>query len=241
MTWVGLKTEAGISLSVERLPDQVEPAGAVAHVKVHDAGLSRHQPADVGVAGDPEQLVQRRLAGAVVADRQLADAQDEVDQDHVAADAAGDRGRREVVAAGVALGAEPFRDEPRAAVTSSAGVRTTSSVPSTPTAVVTPPAVSRLRPRGGTRVCGPGLAAAAGEVDVAVDEAGNDAAALEVVLADAEVLGKLRDAGADPDDALAGHEQMHAAAGCGVVELGVEEEVEHGEKLPLAGKGGYAQ
>ena len=58
---------------------------------------------------------------------------------------------------------------PRATVTSSAVVRTVSSVPSTPTAVVTPPSVSRLSATGGTRVCGPGLAAAAREVHVAVD------------------------------------------------------------------------
>ena len=82
----------------------------VAHVQVHDAGLSGHEPADVRVAGDPEQLVERRLAGAVVADRQLADAEDEIDEHEVAADAAGDRGRREVIAAGVALGAEPLRE-----------------------------------------------------------------------------------------------------------------------------------
>src|SRR5689334_12874416 len=44
---------------------------------------------------------------------------------------------------------------PRATTTSSAVVRTVSSVPRTPTAVVTPPAVIRLNATGGTRVFGP--------------------------------------------------------------------------------------
>ena len=55
-----------------------------------------------------EQLVQRRLARAVVADRQLADAEDEVDEHDVAPHAAGGRDRRHVIAAGVAVGAQPL-------------------------------------------------------------------------------------------------------------------------------------
>ena len=105
-TWVGLKTAGGISLRSRAWRTSSSPRVAVAHVQVHDAGLSGHEPADVRVARHPEQLVQRRLAGAVVADRQLAHAEDEIDQDDVAADAAGDRRRREVIAAGVAVGAE---------------------------------------------------------------------------------------------------------------------------------------
>ena len=63
-TWVGLNTCGGQLAPVERLADQLEPARPVAHVQVHDAGLAAHEPADVRVARDPEQLVERRLAAS---------------------------------------------------------------------------------------------------------------------------------------------------------------------------------
>ena len=83
LTWVGLKT-AGRELGVvERLADQGQAPPAVAHVQVHDPRLAAHQPAHVRVARDPEQLVERRLAGAVVADRQLAHAEHQIDEHNV--------------------------------------------------------------------------------------------------------------------------------------------------------------
>src|SRR6185295_11491417 len=104
----GVEDGRGDLAPVEGLPDQGQAAVAVSQMKVHHAGLSGHEPPDVRVARHPEQLVERRLAGAVVADRQLADAEDEVHQDDVAPDAPGDGGGREVIAAGVAPGADPF-------------------------------------------------------------------------------------------------------------------------------------
>ena len=92
---------------VERLAHQLEAAGAVAHVQVHDAGLAAHQPAHVRLRGEPQQVVQRGLARAMVADRHLADPDDLVDERDVAADRAAQRRRRQVIAAGVAPGGEP--------------------------------------------------------------------------------------------------------------------------------------
>jgi hypothetical protein len=74
---------------------------------------------------------------------------------------------------------------------------------------------------------GAGLAAAAGEVDVEVDEAGDQAAAAEVGLLDLEARAELGPLGADPRDATAGHEQVARAPGFGGVESGVGQQLEH--------------
>ena len=84
---------------------------SVAHVQVDDARLARHQSPDVCISGNPEQLVQRGLAGAMVADGQLAYSQNEVDVGDVAPHAPGQRRRRHVVASGIAPGAHPFGDQ----------------------------------------------------------------------------------------------------------------------------------
>ena len=49
---------------VERAPHQFQAARAVAEVQVHDAGLAGHQPGDVAVGGEPQQLVERGLAAS---------------------------------------------------------------------------------------------------------------------------------------------------------------------------------
>ena len=116
---------------------------------------------------------------------------------------------------------------PRATVTSSAVVRTVSSVPSTPTAVVTPPErepAERERRDPGLRA---GLAAAAGEVDVPVDQAGDDPAPAEVHFLDAERAVERRDVTPDPDHPLAGHQQVAATLRRGVVQLRVPEQQQH--------------
>ena len=54
-------------------------AGAlVAEMQVQDAGFPGHDAGHVRLARDPEQLLERRLAGPVIADRQFADADDRV-------------------------------------------------------------------------------------------------------------------------------------------------------------------
>ena len=60
---------------IQRLPHQLEPARPSPDVQVDDAGLARHQPAHVRVTRHPQQLIEGGLAGAVVADGQLADSQ----------------------------------------------------------------------------------------------------------------------------------------------------------------------
>jgi hypothetical protein len=91
---------------LEGAADEVEAAGAVAHVQVQDAGLAGDHAGDVGVGGDAQELVEGGLGGAVVGEGELADADDRVDEDDVAADAAGEGGDRELVAAGVAVGGQ---------------------------------------------------------------------------------------------------------------------------------------
>jgi hypothetical protein len=44
-------------------------------VQVHDAGLAAHQSADMRFGGDAQQFIEGRLAAAMVADRQFADAE----------------------------------------------------------------------------------------------------------------------------------------------------------------------
>ncbi len=64
------------------------------------------------VGGNAQQLVERRLARAVIRKRQLADADDDVDEADVAADAAGQRGRRQVVPTGEAQGGDSLFCQP---------------------------------------------------------------------------------------------------------------------------------
>ena len=75
-------------------------------------------------------------------------------------------------------------------------------------AVVTPPSVSRLSVSGGTRVCGPRLAAAAGQVDVPVDQSRNDPPPAQVGLPNTQAHGRAGQFGADPQDPLARHEKI---------------------------------
>ena len=110
---VGRVEHAGGDLApVERLAHRREPARAVAHVDVDETGLAAHQPAHVGVGRDAEQLVDRRLARAVIAHRHLSDAEDEIDEHDVAANASGGGDGGDVIAAGEAVRAQSFRDQP---------------------------------------------------------------------------------------------------------------------------------
>ena len=74
-TWVGLNTRAGISHSLERSPHEFETARAVTQVQMQDAGLAGHQAGDVGIGRETQNLVEGRLARAVIADREFADAE----------------------------------------------------------------------------------------------------------------------------------------------------------------------
>ena len=94
-----MKTRAGSSLCSSASPHQLETARSVAQVQVQDAGLARHEAGDVAFGCDSQQLVERRLARAVVADRDFADADQRLDEDEVAAHAAGQRRGRNVISA----------------------------------------------------------------------------------------------------------------------------------------------
>src|SRR5690606_28702171 len=84
---------------VESAADVSEAARAVAEVEVEHARLPRHQPGHVALARHVDERVERRLAGAVVRDRELPEPDDLGDVDDVAADAPGEGRRGEVVAA----------------------------------------------------------------------------------------------------------------------------------------------
>ena len=91
-TCVGWKTRGGSSVSSSARRTSSSPRGAVAEVEVEDAGLAAHHPGDVAVGGErAASSSKRRLGRAVVADRDLADADDRVDEHDVGADAAGER------------------------------------------------------------------------------------------------------------------------------------------------------
>ncbi len=222
----GMEDGRGDLGMVERVADRAQTAGAVADVEVKDARLPAHQSAHVRVGRDAQQLVLGRLAGAVIADRQLTHAEDEVDEHEVPAHVAGGGGRGHVVAAGEAPRAQPLDVEP---------ARHRDQLRRCPDRVVgaehadrgrhaaAGEPAERHRRHPGMRA---GLAPAAGEVDVAVDEPRNHPPAGQVHLV-GEPTRKRRLLGADPDDRLAGDEETRAAPGSGVVEVGVEEEGEH--------------
>ncbi len=62
----------------------------------------------MGIGGEPQNFVEGRLARAVVADREFADAEQRLEQHQVAAHAAGQGRERDVIAAGVAERVEAF-------------------------------------------------------------------------------------------------------------------------------------
>ena len=115
---------------------------------------------------------------------------------------------------------------PRATVTSSAVVRTVSSVPSTPTAVVTPPAVSRLSASGGTRVCGPASPPPPVRCTCPSIRPGMTRRPATSTSSTRSARSSDGISRPDPDDPLAGHEQVPAPRGRGVVQLGVAEQDE---------------
>lgn len=104
----GLEHARGQFALVEGLADKVQTARAIAQVQVADAGLAGHETRHMGIGRHAQQLVQGGLTRAVIADRQLADSQDAIDVDDVSAHAAGQGGRRQVVAAGVAKRGHAF-------------------------------------------------------------------------------------------------------------------------------------
>jgi hypothetical protein len=123
---------------IQRPAHQVEAAHAVAQVQVDDAGLAAHQAGHMRLGGEPQQFVEGRLAGTVVADRQFADA----DQGSMRAmsrarcrsawPAARGSRRNSPMPTG------PARAMHRHARAVRAVLRATSSVPSRPITVVTP-------------------------------------------------------------------------------------------------------
>ena len=116
----------------------------------------------------------------------------------------------------------------------------TSSVPSTPDRRGDAAGGEAAEAEGRDPGVRAGLAAAAGQVDVAVDQAGNDAPPLEVVLDDAERGRQVRRGGPIQTMRLTGHEQMAAASGFGVVQVGVAKKLDHAsEKLLSPADSGY--
>ena len=123
----------------QRAPHEIETARTVAEMQMDDAGLAAHQAADMRLGGDAQQFVEGRLAAAVVADGQFADADQRIDEGDVAAHAAGQRGRRHMVATAIAPGAEALLAQGVAGRRRVRAVlRAQSSVPSRPITEVTP-------------------------------------------------------------------------------------------------------
>src|SRR6185436_13793298 len=85
---------------IQRTPHEIEPARSVTDMQVQDPGLVGHEPRDVRIGRDAQKLIERRLTRAMVADRELPDADAAVDVRDVAAHAAGQRRERHVVPTG---------------------------------------------------------------------------------------------------------------------------------------------
>ena len=88
--------------------DQCQTARTVAEMQMQDARLARHHAGDVAFGCDPQQLIEGRLARSMVADRNLADADQRFDEHQIATHAAGERRRWHVIATGVAVSVESF-------------------------------------------------------------------------------------------------------------------------------------
>ncbi len=158
---------------------QVEAARPVAEVQVQDSSLARHQARDMGVGREAEQFVERRLTRAMIADGELADAEQRLEEHEVAADAARERPQRDVIATGVGVRIEAFlaqrvggrEQTPRAA----------RHVVGTEQADHRGHACKRKSGQRHRRNARPEtrLAAAAGDVHVTVDQAWNQALAVQ--------------------------------------------------------------
>ena len=102
----GIEHARGQLTLLQCLPHQLETAGSVAQVQVQDAGLAGHDSGDVAFGGDSQQLIERRLARAMIADRHFTDADQRLDEHEVAANAARERGGWHVISAGVSVRVE---------------------------------------------------------------------------------------------------------------------------------------
>ncbi len=77
--------------------EEFEPALAVAQMKMEDAGLAAEHAPDPALGREPCHLVKRRLGGAVIAHGDLAGADDLVDDDEVGADASRQGADRDLI------------------------------------------------------------------------------------------------------------------------------------------------
>ena len=93
---------------IEESVQRGEPTRMRSDVEVGDSGPAAEQPADMTLADDVGQRLDRRLEGAAFGDRDLPGADDLVDEHDVIDDRAGDRPRRKLVAAGVDEGGDPL-------------------------------------------------------------------------------------------------------------------------------------
>jgi hypothetical protein len=206
---------------------QVQPALAVAQVQMQDAGLAGDQPGNVGVAGNTQNLGQGRLAGPVVGNRHLADADDRVEKHDVLAHAAGEGHRRNMVAAGMAPGVDPQLAQAQRLGDQRPGVA--SGVVGAEHADHGGDAgCQEMRVRHGRDPAAEaGLTAAAGQMGMPVDQAGDQAQALKVDDLDGFQHAQLVQVGAEPGDAPAGNQQMMDAAIFRRKDVGILENREH--------------
>ena len=77
-------------------------------MEVQHAGLAGHETGHVGIGGETENLIEGRLARAVVADREFADPEQRLEQHQVSTHAARQGREGDVIAAGVAECVEAF-------------------------------------------------------------------------------------------------------------------------------------
>ncbi len=147
---------------------------------MHDASFAGDEPSHMNIGGDAQELVKRRLAGAMIADGKLTHANDGTDVDDVVAHTAGQGSRRNVIATGVAVGrqtlfaqAADLREYILGAAGRVIGAKKTNNGGDARACVAAQSQRRHSRAKAA-------LAAAAGHVYVAIDETGHHASSLKV-------------------------------------------------------------
>ena len=92
----------------QRTTHEIQATRTIAQVQVQHAGFAGHEAGHVGIGGETENLIEGRLARAVIADREFADAEQRLEQYQVSTHAAREGRERHVIAAGVAERVEAF-------------------------------------------------------------------------------------------------------------------------------------
>ena len=215
---------------VQRATHQFKPPRAVAQMQMQHAGLAGHQARHMGLGSDPQEFIEGRLAGAVVADRQLAHADHRVEIDDVAADAAGQRDRRQVVTTAPRERPQPLLAQrmhrcQQLARRARQIVGTQHPDHRGHAGSSEPRQRHRRHPRRESA-----LAAAPGHMGVSVDQAWNQAFSAKIDHVESGHGRRSFVSAADPENFPASHQQLAQAQGLGCEHQGIADQGQGGNR-----------